>query len=178
MKQLITLLLISITMKLFSQQVYPLYPSAIPNSKPSPDRESSQVDGEILAISNVSRPTLTAYFPPEGKSNGDAIIIIPGGGYHIVAAGHEGVDVAKKFNEMGIIAFVLKYRLPNAEWMLNPEIGPLQDAQRAIQMVRENARKWKINKKASDCWVSQQEDTLPQLQPPILINHIYRIRKK
>jgi acetyl esterase/lipase len=62
-----------------------------------------------------------------------------------VAAGHEGADVAKKLNEMGITAFVLKYRIPDTTWMVNPEIGPIQDAQRAIQMVRENAKKWNIN---------------------------------
>lgn len=146
MKQLLALLLIANTMNSFSQKVYPLYSSTIPNSRPSTDRESSEVNGRILIIGNISRPTLTAYFPEPGKATGDAIIVIPGGGYHIVAAGHEGTDVARKLNEMGIAAFVLKYRIPNSEWMINPEIGPLQDAQRAIQVVRENARKWKINK--------------------------------
>lgn len=100
----------------------------------------------ILIVSNVSRPTLTVYLPPPDKATGDAIVVCPGGGYSILAAGHEGVDVAKKLNELGIAAFVLKYRIPNRETMPKPEIGPLQDAQRAIQMVRQNARKWNINK--------------------------------
>lgn len=148
MNKLFVLTLILASMNVFSQQVFPLYPSEIPNSKPSPDKEATTVNPDsIVVISNISRPTITAYFPPEGKANGDAIIVCPGGGYSIVAAKHEGIDVAKRLNEMGITAFVLKYRIPNAEWMQNPEIGPLQDAQRAIQFVRENAKKWKLNKK-------------------------------
>jgi acetyl esterase/lipase len=130
----------------FSQQVMPLYDGEIPNSKPSPDTEKSETSEGMLIISNISRPTLTVYLPDPSKATGEAIIVVPGGGYHIVAAGHEGEDVAKRFNEMGIAAFVLKYRIPNSEWMANPEIGPIQDAQRAIQIVRLNAKKWKIDK--------------------------------
>jgi acetyl esterase/lipase len=132
----------------FSQQEIPLYDNEIPGSKPSPNLESSTInEGGILIIDKVSRPTLTAYFPPQGKANGTAVIICPGGGYGVLAASHEGSDVAKRFNEMGITAFVLKYRIPNDEWMVNKETGPLQDAQRAIQLVRENAGKWNVNKK-------------------------------
>lgn len=132
-----------------AQEVFPLYPAEIPNSKPSVNNEDSTIaESGILIVRNVSRPTLTAYFPPPGKTNGDAIIICPGGGYSILAAGHEGADVAKRLNDLGITAFVLKYRIPDSRWMVNPEIGPLQDAQRAIQMVRQNAKKWKINKKS------------------------------
>jgi acetyl esterase/lipase len=135
-----------ITLNTFSQQVMPLYPSVIPNSKPAPDTESSTINDGILVISNINKPTLTVYLPEESKATGEAIIVVPGGGYHIVAAGHEGSDVAKKLNEMGIAAFVLKYRIPDTTWMINPETGPIQDAQRAIQIVRENAGKWKIKK--------------------------------
>lgn len=130
-----------------SQEVLPLYDSEIPNSKPTPDTETSENRDGMLIISNVSRPTLTVYLPDPSKATGEAIVVVPGGGYHIIAAGHEGEDVARRFNEMGVAAFVLKYRIPNAEWMVNPEIGPIQDAQRAIQLVRMNARKWNVNTK-------------------------------
>jgi acetyl esterase/lipase len=76
---------------------------------------------------------------------GTAIIICPGGGYGILAASHEGSDVAKLFTQWGITAFVLKYRLPDDSIMIDKTIGPLQDAQRAIQLVRENAAKWNID---------------------------------
>lgn len=132
----------------FSQQMFPLYDGEIPNSKPSPDNESSTIRDRILIVEKVSRPTITAYLPAPGTATGEAIIVCPGGGYHILAAGHEGEDIAKALNERGITAFVLKYRIPDSSWMINPEIGPLQDAQRAIQFVRQHAGKWMINKKS------------------------------
>ena len=128
------------------QTVVPLYKDSIPNSRWTPDEETSEMKDSILIISKISRPTLSIYLPPKEKRTGTAVVICPGGGYWIAAAGHEGADVAKKFNEMGIAAFVLKYRIPNDQIMINKEIGPVQDAQRAMQVVRENARKWGINK--------------------------------
>jgi acetyl esterase/lipase len=141
---LIAFLMISRTVS--SQEVIPLYPGKIPNSKPGANNERSETSDGILIISKVSEPSLTIFLPPKEKSTGTAVIICPGGGYWIIAAGHEGNDVAKKFNEEGVAAFVLKYRIPNNETMVEKEIGPLQDAQRAIQLVRQNARKWKIRK--------------------------------
>ncbi len=128
----------------FAQTVYKLY-ATVPNSKPSPDKELSVTTDNILRISNVSIPTLTMYVPTTTGEKKAAVIICPGGGYARLAASHEGSDVAKVFNEWGITAFVLKYRLPNDTIMIDKSIGPLQDAQRAIQMVRENASKWNID---------------------------------
>ncbi|WP_240627869.1 alpha/beta hydrolase [Terrimonas sp.] len=123
-----------------------LYPdNKIPNSIPGPDEEKSVTSDNILRISNISRPTLTVFLPDAVKANGTAVIICPGGGYGIVAASHEGYDVAKKFNEMGVAAFVLKYRMPNKKNQPAPSIAPLQDAQQAIITVRKNAAKWNIN---------------------------------
>jgi acetyl esterase/lipase len=143
------LLSASISTTVFSQTVIPLYDDSIPNSKPTADEEKSEINKDsILIVSKVSRPTLGIYLPPKEKRTGAAVIICPGGGYWILAAGHEGADVARRFNEMGVTAFVLKYRIPNDLTMVNKEIGPLQDAQRAIQVVRENAKKWGVNKNA------------------------------
>ena len=72
-------------------------------------------------------------------------MICPGGGYTIVAAGHEGYDVARRFNEAGVAAIVLKYRIPDDSTMVNREIGPLQDAQRAILVVRDRAKEWNLD---------------------------------
>lgn len=136
------LLLSVITM---AQKEIPLY-DAIPNSKPAENTEKSQTGADgVLRISNVSVPTLTIYKPE--KPNGTAVIICPGGGYRILAASHEGSDVAKVFNEWGITAFVLKYRLPDDKIMLDKSIAPLQDAERAIQLVRQNAKAWEVNPK-------------------------------
>ena len=130
-----------------AQQTIALYPGPIPNSKPGPDKESSEItsDSHILLISQVSRPTLTVYLPEKKIANGAGIIIFPGGGYHILAASHEGSDVARQFVEHGIAAFVLKYRIPDDATMVDKETGPLMDAQRAIQMVRERAVAWNID---------------------------------
>ncbi|AEW01294.1 1,4-beta-xylanase [Niastella koreensis] len=149
MKKLLSLSVTLICFALITcaQTVMPLYPDSIPNSKPVPDEEKADTNasGRIM-ISKVSRPTLTVYLPPKEKANGAAVIVIPGGGYRNVAAVHEGSEVAQRFNEMGVTAFVLKYRLPSDVTMVNKEIGPVQDAQRAIQVVRERAKEWGIDK--------------------------------
>ena len=136
----------TIAAETYSQTVLPLYRDSIPNAREVADEEKwdTAADG-IVRISKVSRPTLTVYFPPKDKATGAAVVVCPGGGYRILAVSHEGHDVAKRFNEMGVAAFVLKYRIPDDQTMVNKEIGPLQDAQRAIQLVRENAKKWRID---------------------------------
>jgi len=148
MKQvLIFCIIILFSMIAFAQHEMPLYPGPIPNSIAGPNEESSEINSDsVLIVSKISIPTLTAFIPPAGKSNGTAVIICPGGGYGIVAAGHEGADVARRFNEMGVAAFVLKYRIPTDQIMPDKEIGPLQDAQQAISVVRANAKKWGIHK--------------------------------
>lgn len=128
-----------------SQTVIPLYPDSIPNSRPGPDEEKSEIRNGVLIISKISRPALTLFLPPKGKANGTAVIICPGGGYWVEAAGHEGADVARKFNEWGIAVLLLKYRIPDDQTMVNKEIGPLQDAQQAIKTTREHAGEWNIH---------------------------------
>ncbi len=129
-----------------TQTVIPLYKDKIPNSKNTVNEELSELGADgILRISNISRPTLTVYLAPKEKATGSAVIICPGGGYGIIAFGHEGTDVAKRFNAMGVTAFVLKYRIPDDNTMVNKETAPLQDAQKAIQIVRRNAGKWRLN---------------------------------
>lgn len=121
----------------------PLYNGPIPNSKPTPKSYKEII--ENWRVRFVSQPTLQPFFPEKGKENGTAIIICPGGGYGMLAYDHEGMAVAKRFAESGITAFVLKYRLPSDEIMKDRAIGPLQDAQRALQLVRENAATWHVD---------------------------------
>src|SRR5215471_18515629 len=96
-----------------SQTVIPLYKDSIPNSKPGPDEEKSETKDGRERISNISRPTLIVFLPPAEKATGTGVVICPGGGYSINSYTHEGTEVAKRFNEMGVAAFVLKYRLPS-----------------------------------------------------------------
>ena len=125
-----------------AQQIIDLYPGAIPNSKESNVKETEHSG----MFSGVTKPTLEVYLPEKEKSTGAAVVICPGGGYAVVVYQAEGVRTAKEFAKNGIAAFVLKYRLPNDSTMIDKEIGPLQDAQQAIKVVRENAAKWGINK--------------------------------
>lgn len=148
MKRLVSLAIaISCGAAGFSQTVIPLYADAIPNSKPSTLEEKSDTDANgFIRITQVTQPTLTIFLPEKEKANGTAVIICPGGSYRQVSYTLEGTDVAKRFNEMGVAAFVLKYRLPNDETMHEKEFGPIMDAQRAIQIVRERAKEWGIDK--------------------------------
>jgi len=138
-----------LTLSSFSMQaqtVIPLYEGEIPNARPVPDREYSWIERDsVLIVSRVSRPTLTIFLPDREKATGAAVIICPGGGYTNLAMGYEGTDVALRFNRSGIAAFVLKYRIPDSSTMIHKEIGPLQDAQRAILVVRSRAGEWSID---------------------------------
>jgi len=148
MKQFLIFLCLT-TQIAFAQQEIPLYKGAIPNSQqPTTPLDTSMVQGTrdgIDRVMGVVRPTITVFLPDPAKATGSAVIICPGGGYGILAIGHEGYDMAKRFNQEGIAAFVLKYRLPKGGIMKDKSIGPLQDAQRAIQLVRESAKQWNIN---------------------------------
>ncbi|MBK7713582.1 MAG: alpha/beta hydrolase [Bacteroidales bacterium] len=129
----------------YSQKEIPLYSGKIPNSKDVIDQEEIVFNKEVDTLAyKVSRPTLTIFLPPEGKANGTAVVICPGGGYHVLLMTREGCDIAREFNKLGIAAFVLKYRLPDDKIMPDKSIGPLQDAQRAISLVRERAAEWNI----------------------------------
>jgi len=128
------------------QEIIPLYKNEIPNSKPGPDREKHQVrENGTEIVEAISIPTMTVFIPSSRATGRTAVIIFPGGGYHINAIKHEGLDIAKKLNAWGIAAFVVKYRIPSDATMINKEIGPLQDAQQAISIVRENAANWRID---------------------------------
>jgi acetyl esterase/lipase len=125
--------------------VLPLYSSSIPDSKPSQVQETSETNGNRITVANVVQPTLTVFTPARDKANGTAVVICPGGGYAMLAMGHEGYDVAKRLTDMGITAFVLKYRLPNDRSQPDKSIAPLLDAQQALRMVRQLAPKYSLN---------------------------------
>jgi len=136
------LLLLSFAVK--AQEVINLYSGVIPNSKESNIKETWNEKAGFYR--NVINPTMQIYLPDEEKSNGTAVVICPGGGYSVVVFNAEGVRTAEEFAKNGVAAFVLKYRLPNDTTMIDKKIGPLQDAQQAIKIVRENAEKWGIDK--------------------------------
>lgn len=128
------------------EQVVSLYEDPIPNTKPNNVKEKEGTWGKGHSyLENITQPSLTAFLPNPGQATGTAVIICPGGGYRVVAMGHEGYEVAEAFQKMGVAAFVLKYRLPSNETMQDKSIGPLQDAQRAIQLIKSKAKQWNID---------------------------------
>jgi acetyl esterase/lipase len=92
----------------------------------------------------VSHPTFTVYPAPAGNNTGTAVVVLPGGGYSILAITHEGEDVCKWLNTIGVTGVLLKYRVPRREG-LEMHHAPLQDVQRTISLVRKRAGEWKID---------------------------------
>lgn len=138
------MLLLLMYSKTPAQMVIDLY-SNIPNAKPCTEKETYTKNSGIGIVSHVTHPTLQVFLPQVPNKAASSIIICPGGGYSVLAIDHEGIEVAKTLNAMGIAAFVLKYRIPDSSCMNHREIVSLMDGQQAIKIVRENAVKWKID---------------------------------
>lgn len=146
-KNLILYAVISVvSIPVFGQVTINLYDGSVPNSKESEVIEvAPPANDGTPRVSGVTSPQIIAFFPEKNNNTGKAVIIFPGGGYSVLAIDHEGYAIAKRLNEEGVSAFVVKYRLPSDLTMEDKSIGPLQDAQRAIQLVRERAVEWGIS---------------------------------
>lgn len=129
-----------------AQTIIPLY-KEVPNSKPDSNYKEKADTGKdgVIRISKVSIPEIAIFKAPNPRKKSAAVVICPGGGYSILAYNLEGTEVAKILNSWGITAIVLKYRLPDVAIMKDKSIGPLQDAQRALQYVRAHADELNIN---------------------------------
>lgn len=107
--------------------------------------ESKPGQLQIARLANVSTPQISVYLPEKDKATGTAVVVAPGGGYTILAMEHEGTEVAEWLNSIGVAAVVLKYRVPRRENQNPPNLAQLQDAQRAIGLVRGKAGEWGID---------------------------------
>ncbi len=127
--------------------VLKIWPSGAPGETGDIGPEESQEGTEakpITRLRNVSEPTITVYRPPADKVNGCAVVVCPGGGYHILAWNLEGTEVAEWLNSLGVTAVLLKYRVPRRDEQA-PHQAPLQDAQRALRLTRQNAEAWGVD---------------------------------
>lgn len=132
----------------------PLWPKAPPKEtgglgeeKDITDAKSGLVAGQrVIRLGNVSQPTLTFYPAPADKNTGATVVICPGGGYHILAMDLEGAEIAAWLNSIGVNAVLLKYRVPARKGRERWE-APLEDAQRALGLVRARAKEWGIDPK-------------------------------
>ena len=95
-------------------------------------------------IWRVATPGIYSFPVPKSENTGTSVIICPGGGYERLSHIYNGFQFAKYFNSIGINVFVLIYRLPNQADLITRELAPLQDAQRAVRLVRANAAKWNL----------------------------------
>ncbi|MBV1887757.1 MAG: alpha/beta hydrolase [Urechidicola sp.] len=130
----------------FAQEIIPLWKeNTIPNYQKSEGKEEV-IKQDIIRIKNVQTPTLEIFLPAKRNANGMAVLICPGGGYGNLSYDWEGIDYAKWLNSLGIAAFVLKYRMPQAESVITSYKAPIQDAQRAMRYIRFNADDFNIDK--------------------------------
>jgi acetyl esterase/lipase len=133
--------------------VLTLWPNGAPgtNTTTGPEKDTTTAKDNLIAgkavvrLGNVASPTLTV-FAPQGKNTGAAVVVFPGGGYSILAIDLEGTEVCDWLTARGITCVLLKYRVPGTG-PYPKSAAALQDAQRAVGMVREHAAEWKIDPK-------------------------------
>jgi len=136
MKATLMLLFLAASAILYSQDKYSLWEEGkMPYYKENPVEEYEQELWGTRCVLNITKPELTVY-PAKGANSGYCVIVCPGGGYSLEALYHEGYDVAEVLSENGITAAVLKYRLPLEGSSDTPELLPITDLQRALEMMR------------------------------------------
>ncbi|MDA0204519.1 MAG: alpha/beta hydrolase fold domain-containing protein [Acidobacteria bacterium] len=127
-------------------ETFNIWPGAVPDETSDRGSEFMLVERRrpFYQIANVSTPTLSVYLPDKSKATGASILVIPGGGLVRLAIEHEGYEVAKWFADRGVAAFMLKYRVPGVGRETRWKKG-LQDAQRAMSIIRSRASEWNID---------------------------------
>lgn len=138
----------------------PLWTGTVPDAKPMPGPEIMKVGKDFLvanrpvfSVRNVSAPTMTVYAPKE-KNTGAAVLVLPGGGFEILAIDLEGTEVCDWLVTKGITCVLLKYRVPSRpyDWRTNSRphnlevpVESLEDTQRAMRLIRAHAAEWHID---------------------------------
>ena len=118
-----------------------LWPGGVPGEdapKADPVVTDDKSNG-VVRLTDVTRPVLEVFVPRKEDANGGAVVICPGGAYRILAVNLEGYEIAKWLNTLGYTAFVMHYRVPDKR------MGALQDAQRALRVVRSRCGEWGLN---------------------------------
>ncbi len=133
LKSLNVILFLFMILPTQAQESVQLYPNGVPNIIPN--------------VSLGANAPEFYFYKPEKQINSKVFLIIPGGGYGMVAINHEGHDLAKRLKDLGYASFVLKYRLPADSQMLDKRIAPIQDAQNAIVYIRQNANRLGVDLK-------------------------------
>ena len=135
MKSIIFLFILFACQSLTAQEVINLWTGQAPYSKPNSLKETIIESWGVQCAKNVTNPTLSVY-RAQGKNSGRAMIILPGGGYELESIVAEGQLIAEYLSIEGIVAAVLKYRLPLKESSEKPHLLPITDARRAVSLLR------------------------------------------
>ena len=130
-----------------TRPILPLWPKGNPDGWTRHDKEISENDGggDLLLVRNVSSPTLEVFRSKSAKPSSPTVLVLPGGGYSVEAIEHEGWEIATRLNLAGINAAVLKYRLPNRDVDKPLHKVVLQDAQRAIRILRTRGKEFGLS---------------------------------
>ena len=131
-------------------KVEPIWPAKPPGeTKELPPEEDLTKPGQkdpggmpIIRLTNVSIPTIAVYRPKKETDTGTAVVICPGGGHHVLAYNHEGTETAEWLTTLGVTGIVLKYRVPTRTPDGKRWVAAVQDAQRAMSLVRSRAKEW------------------------------------
>ncbi len=146
MQKIIIAILIILSTLNAQNYVVPLWDETMPNFQQSDEVDSFITDAEVEHYRTVVKPEIFIYQPANINNTGQAVLIIPGGGYGVICHNWEGTDIAKWLNSHGITGIVLKYRLPHSKCNIVSHKSPLLDASRAMKIIRANAEEWKIDK--------------------------------
>lgn len=126
----------------FSQEVMPIWPEGMkPNDNGIEVKDSITVD----RYRQVGVPGIIPFIVDKEDNSGSAVLICPGGAYGWLSHKYSGVNLAHWYNTIGVNAFVLIYRLPHQRDIIDSHLAPIQDAQRAMKLIRENAEEWGID---------------------------------
>jgi len=120
----------------------PIWPGEPPGSGFAP--QTLPADWPPVFVRNVARPKLHVFRP--SRPNGDALLVVPGGAYQFVSISNEGVEIGARMTALGITVFVLTYRLPGEGWVHRADV-PLQDAQRAMRVIRSRAARFGVDER-------------------------------
>ncbi|TWI83309.1 acetyl esterase/lipase [Lacibacter cauensis] len=124
-----------------AQEFVPLWPAG-----KKPNNNGKKITDSIYneRIWRVATPGIYCFVVPKAENNGTAVLIIPGGGYERLSHLYSGFNLAKWYNTIGVNAFVLIHRLPHQQDLINKQLASVQDAQRAMRIIRANAQQWNI----------------------------------
>ncbi len=154
MRKTILIMIATATIALAASNPIALWPKTAPGEKGDIGEEVDttkpdappKLGKRVMRIGNVSTPTMTIFRAPKDKDTGASVLVFPGGGYSILAYDLEGSEICEWLNSIGVTGILVKYRVP-ARKGLEKHTAALQDAQRAVGMVRQRAEEWKLDPK-------------------------------